>query len=89
MRFFYKVNKVKGTDIAIKNLEAFLSMGHLRFMDVNDIVIWKSMELIKKYNLLPRDGIHAATALIAGADTIISQDTDFDIIKGLNRKWMI
>jgi len=25
----------------------------------------------------------------AGAETIISQDVDFDNIKGLNRKWMI
>ncbi|MBC2697727.1 MAG: type II toxin-antitoxin system VapC family toxin [ANME-2 cluster archaeon] len=86
---FYKVNKIKGIDIAIKNLEAFLSMPNIRFIDVSDIIIWKALELIKEYKLLPRDGIHAATAFIAGAETIISQDADFDNIKGLKRKWMI
>ena len=83
---FYKVNKLKGTNIAIKNLDAFLAMRNMRFIDVNDAVIWKALELIKEYKLLPRDAIHAATSLIAGAETIYSQDTDFDDIKGLKRK---
>jgi uncharacterized protein len=86
---FYKVNKAKGTDIAIKNLDAFLAMRNMRFIDVNDAVIWKALELIKEYKLLPRDAIHAATALIAGAETIYSQDADFDDIKGLKRMWRI
>jgi uncharacterized protein len=86
---FYKLNKIKGTEIAIKNLDAFLAMRNMRFVDVNDAVIWKALELIKEYKLLPRDAIHAATALIAGAETIYSQDADFDDIKGLKRKWRI
>lgn len=85
---FYKVNKVKGHDIAIKNLEAFLSMPNIRFIDVNESVVWKALDLIKENRILPRDAIHAATALIAGAGTIISQDSDFDSIAGLNRKWI-
>jgi predicted nucleic acid-binding protein len=58
----------------------------MRFIDVDDSVIWKSLELIREYRILPRDAIHASIALIAGAETIYSQDTDFDIIKGLKRK---
>ena len=85
---YYKVNKSRGKEIAVINLEAFLSMPNLRFIDVNDGVIWRSLELIKEYNLLPRDGIHAATAFIAGAETIFSEDPDFDDIKGLKRKWI-
>ena len=84
---FYKVKKVKGTGIAIKNLEAFLTIPNMRFIDVNGAVIYKSLELIREYDLLPRDAIHAATAFIEGAKTIFSQDKDFDSIKGLNRKW--
>ncbi|MCL7476073.1 MAG: type II toxin-antitoxin system VapC family toxin [Methanosarcinales archaeon] len=84
---FYKINKVKGIDIAIQNLEAFLTLPNMRFIDVDDSVIWKSLELIREYRILPRDAIHASTALIAGAETIYSQDTDFDDIKGLKRKW--
>lgn len=84
---FYKVNKVKGSGVAIKNLEAFLTMPNMRFIDVNGGVIWKALELIREYQLLPRDAIHAATAFIAGAETIFSEDTDFDNIPGLKRKW--
>ncbi len=86
---YYKVNKVKGIDVAVKNISAFLSMPNLRFINVTDIVIWKALELIKEYHVLPRDAIHASTALIAGAEIIISQDVDFDKIKGLKRKWII
>ena len=86
---FYKVNKARGLDVAIKDLEAFLAMSNMRFIDVNDAVIWKALELIKEYQLFPRDAIHAATAFIAGAETIYSQDTDFDIIRGLKRRWNI
>jgi len=86
---FYKVNKARGLDVAIKDLEAFLAMSNMRFIDVNDAVIWKALELIREYQLFPRDAIHAATAFIAGAETIYSQDTDFDIIRGLKRRWNI
>ena len=86
---FYKVNKTRGLEVAIKNLEAFLAMSNMRFIDVNDAVIWKALELIREFKLFPRDAIHAATAFIAGAEIIYSQDTDFDSIKGLKRKWNI
>ncbi len=86
---FYKVNKARGLDIAIKDLEAFLAMSNMRFIDVNDAVIWKALELIREYQLFPRDAIHASTAFIAGAEIIYSQDTDFDSIRGLKRRWNI
>ena len=84
---FYKVKKVKGNDVALKNIEAFLTMPNMRFIDVNDGVIWKALELIKEYKLLPRDGIHAATAYIAGAESIYTEDVDFNRLRGLKRKW--
>ena len=86
---FYKVKKTRGLDVAIKDLEAFLAMSNMRFVDVNDAVIWKALELIKEYQLFPRDAIHASAAFIAGAETIYSQDTDFDSIRGLKRRWNI
>jgi len=84
---FYKVKKVSGNDDALKNIEAFLTMPNMRFIDVNDSVIWKTLELIREYKLHPRDGIYAATALIAGADSIYSEDVDFDRVRGLKRNW--
>ncbi len=59
----------------------------MRFIDVNDGVIWKALELIREYQLLPRDAIHAATAFIAGTETVFSEDKDFDNIPGLKRNW--
>ncbi len=78
---------MKGNYAAITNIEAFLAMPNMRFMDVDDGVIWKALELIREYKLLPRDGIHAATAFNAGAERIYSEDGDFDRIKGLKRMW--
>ncbi|KAF5411866.1 MAG: hypothetical protein C5S47_02735 [Candidatus Methanogasteraceae archaeon] len=85
---FYEVNEVKGTDIVIKNLEAFLSIPNMRFIDVNGTVIWRALELIRKYNIIPRGAIHAATAFVVGAETMFSQDKNFAGIKGLKREWM-
>jgi predicted nucleic acid-binding protein len=84
---FYKLKTVLGNDEALKNIEAFLTMPNMRFIDVNESVIWRALELIREYKLLPRDGIHASTAFIAGADSIYSEDMDFDRIRGLKRKW--
>lgn len=50
-------------------------------------LLFSPLELIRGYHLLPRDAIHAATAFIAGAQAIFSEDTDFDNIPGLKRKW--
>ncbi len=86
---FYKVNKARGLDVAIKDLEAFLAMSNMRFIDVNDAVIWKALELIREYQLFPRAAIHAATSFVGDAETIYSQDTDFDSIRGLKRRWNI
>lgn len=61
-----------------------LLFSHLmRFLELNHGVIWKALELIRGYHLFPRDAMHAATAFIAGAQTIFSEDTDFDNIPGL------
>ncbi len=85
---FYKVSKTKGTDAALKNTEAFLTMQNLKFIPVNDSVVWSALGLIREHQLFPRDAIHAASAFTAGAETIYSQDADFDTLKGLKRKWM-
>ncbi len=57
-------------------------MPNMRFLDVNDAVIWKALEIISEYKVLPRDAIHAATAFIAGAEVVFSEDRDFDVSSG-------
>jgi predicted nucleic acid-binding protein len=84
---YYKINKLLGTALALENIEAFLMTPNLRFIPVDDIVAWKALELVREYQLLPRDAIHAGTALLNGAQTVYSEDSDFDTIKGIKRLW--
>ena len=86
--FFWKVKSKKGFNTAVIATEALLEMPNLRFLSVNDEVIWKSFELIKNLKLDPRDTIHAACALLHGVFTIVSEDKDFDKIDELTREWM-
>jgi predicted nucleic acid-binding protein len=86
--FYWKVNREKGFEVALEATEALLEMPNLRFLEVDDEVIWKSFELIKNLKLDPRDSIHAACALLRGVYTMVSEDMDFDGIGELNRVWM-
>lgn len=44
-----------------------------------------SLDLIASSRVRGRDAVHAATALLAGFDAIVSTDTDFDGVPGLRR----
>ena len=48
-------------------------------------VLRDSLELIRTGSVRGRDAVHAATALAAGFDAIVSTDTDVDGISGLRR----
>ena len=86
--FFWKVKREKGFKAAIIATEALLEMPNLRFLPVNDEVVWKSFELIKNFKLDPRDSIHAACALLHGVFTIVTGDKDFDKIDEITREWI-
>ena len=63
----------------------FLLFPHITFFDLNSEIVGKAHLLVEKYNLRPRDALHAATALCNGITEIISDDVDFDKIKELKR----
>ena len=86
--FFWKVNREKGFKAALTATETLLEMPNLRFLGVDDEVIWKSFELIKNSKLDPRDSIHAACAILHGVFSIVTEDKDFDRIDEINREWM-
>jgi predicted nucleic acid-binding protein len=54
------------------------------YLDLNVLAL--ALNLIRKYQLDPRDAIHAAIALTAKAKTVVSTDAHFDRIKELKRK---
>lgn len=83
--FIHSVRKQYGGGVAVEEGKKFLKFPNLIFLEVDKNVISKAQELIEKYNLKPRDAIHAASALINGINEIISDDSDFDNIKELRR----
>lgn len=67
----------------------------LRLFDlVDDLVVWHAFDaevlhraraLVATGTVRGRDAVHAATALLAGFEAIISCDGDFDRVAGLRR----
>ena len=48
---------------AVASGEAFLNMPRLRLVDVDGNILARALALMRKYQLDPRDSIHAASAL--------------------------
>lgn len=83
--FVYIIKKHLGREISLKEGKKFLEFPYLEFIDVDRAVVSKAQELMELYFLGPRDAIHAATALVNGANEIISDDSDFDKIEEIKR----
>ena len=83
--FFHAIRKQMPRETAVSESKKFLQFPNLIFLKVDEIVITKAHELISKYNLKPRDAIHAASALVNNIKEIASDDPDFDKIKELKR----
>ncbi len=83
------VKKNRNFEDAISIGEAFLNMPGLHLVDVNQDLLAISISIMRKYKTDPRDSIHAATAVTQKANIIISEDTDFNKIKELERKSII
>lgn len=81
----YTVKKTLGKGISKEEGKKFLNLPNLVILRLDKTVLTKAQELIENYSLDPRDAIHVATALIHGADEIISDDADFDVVKEIKR----
>ncbi len=79
------VRKIDSVDASLKVGRLLLNFPHLRFLGINRNVVLRAQGLMEKYELKPRDSIHAASALENGITTIISYDKDFDRVKELKR----
>ncbi len=79
------IKKTLGRNIAGIEGKKFLSFPNLLFLKVDDNVIFLAQDLSIKYNLNPRDAIHAASALTNNINEILSDDSDFDQIKEIKR----
>ncbi|MBI5224659.1 type II toxin-antitoxin system VapC family toxin [Candidatus Micrarchaeota archaeon] len=64
----------------------FLSTPNLKLFNATSKTVSIAQELMEKYDLRPRDAIHAATAMENGITEIVSTDSDFGRIRGI--KWI-
>ncbi len=83
---FWVTKKHRSFEGALIASKAFLGMSNLTILPVDADVLWQAHKLSTKYKLHPRDAIHAACALLNNISTIISEDEDFDRVKGLERR---
>ncbi len=64
-----------------------IQIPNLDIISVKPADIILAFELMDSYSKLkPRDAIHLAVALNSGAETIISDDSDFDEIKEIKKE---
>ena len=80
------LKKSKNKEVAIKEGLKILSLNNLNFISVDKEIVFNSLKVMNLYSLKPRDAIHLAAMLSKGIKTIVSDDKDFDKIKGIKRK---
>jgi predicted nucleic acid-binding protein len=78
------LKKNVGRDDAIKITKAMLSMP-IKWVEVDESVIVKMIDIFEKTTLDPRDAIHIASMKELGLSSIVSEDNDFDKIGGIER----
>ncbi len=79
------VKKFLGKDISKIEGAKFFTLPNFIFVDAKKDIILKAQKLIEEYEINPRDAIHIATAINSGINEIISEDSDFDIVKEIKR----
>jgi len=82
---FYIILQKSGYTEAVTAGEAFLDFPNLQFINVDHELIIEAQKIARDFNVKPRDAIHAASALKWCNGEIISNDSDFDVIDGINR----
>lgn len=68
---------------AVQNARALTSMVVLLDFDIR--VVDVMLDLIEHHAIRGRDAVHAATARVHGISTIVSTDSAFDTVPGLQR----
>ena len=79
------VRKIFGLKPSIELGRKFLEFPNLKLLNVKRSIVLRAQRLMEKYEIKPRDAIHAATALENGIETIVSYDRDFDKLEEIKR----
>ncbi|MBI2971025.1 MAG: type II toxin-antitoxin system VapC family toxin [Candidatus Aenigmarchaeota archaeon] len=79
------VRRMAGNEAAAEEGKRFLEIPNMKFLGVTENIIRKAQNITERYNLKPRDAIHTASAIVNNAGSIVSDDADFDAVRGLKR----
>lgn len=82
---FWSIKKRK-PELAIETSYALLNFPNMEIIPADRKLALSALRIIDEYNLAPRDALHAATAIDAKADYIVSTDPHFDKLKELKRQ---
>lgn len=78
------VGKQAGRDAALRHARLILDLPHLKVLPVRETEVRLALDLMGEHRRLsPRDAIHAASAIGAGIYTIVSDDSDLDVVPEL------
>jgi len=79
--------ETKNRTVAIEEGLRVLQFNNLGIIGIDGKIMKASLNFMKMYkSLKPRDAIHIAAAISAGASVIVSDDSDFDNIKEIKRR---
>lgn len=76
--------KIEGRDTAVAKGRQMIAARNVTYMPVTPDHLEQVLDLVEG-GMRPRDAIHAAVALEAGIQEIVSTDPDFDKVDGLKR----
>jgi uncharacterized protein len=82
----WAVKKQRSINEGLMAGEAFLNVRGLAILDVKHQTLSSALGFMRKYHLNPRDAIHLASASIAGAEFIVTEDEDLDVPEVIKRK---
>lgn len=82
---FYIILRVAGIDEAIKSGDFLLNFPNLTFLDVDLELILAAHKIARKAKIMPRNAIHAASAIKHCSGEIVSSDSGFDNVEGITR----
>jgi len=80
------VGKHRSREDALAAGTALLSVPNLKLLPVNQDAVFSALTLMRRYDLDPRDAIHASTALMNRCTAIVSADPHFDPIVEIPRR---
>lgn len=77
------IRKHLGMEDAKAAGDKFFEFPYMKVLDVDALIVKMANNIMKRYNLKPRDSIHTATAIRMNAQKFFTYDSDFKKVKEL------